>query len=120
VIFALTIATLVSLWPSPTDNDFGPIAFAIFYLVLGFVLWLPVSLVQGVMVLAILRLVRSSSLILGLVFLMTLGTSASALVFGLVASGSPASTAFLWSLTFAPLTAVSWTFILHKYEKARS
>jgi hypothetical protein len=118
--FALTTATLVSLSPSPTDNDFGPIALAIFYLVLGFVLWFPVSLAQGFMVLAILRLVRSASLILALVFLVTLGTSAGVLVFGLMELGFRVSTAFLWSATFAPLTAISWTFIVHSYVKTRS
>lgn len=57
-IFAAVTATLLSLSPSATSNNFGPIALAIFYLALGFVLWLPVALTQGALVLAIMHVAQ--------------------------------------------------------------
>ncbi|MBM7781827.1 putative membrane protein [Arthrobacter tumbae] len=92
-------------------------ALAIFYFVLAFVTWLPISLVQGALALVVLRLVRVSTLRLVLVFVITLGISSLVLLIGLSELGLKPSMVLSWAAVVAPLNAVSWTYAAGKYLK---
>lgn len=115
--FGLSAAILIGLAPSPTSDDFGPIGLAIFYFVLGFVVWLPISLLQGATTFLVLRLIREDPLRLVLVFIVTSGISSLILLIGLRELGLGPAWVLSWAAVVALSNAVSWAYIADRYLK---